>query len=70
MHRPCPNPWVRSNLKPPGSGLCHTESMPEGLRDYRRGDPLRWIAWKNQVMRWLRAMAWSHGNPSLVAHQI
>ena len=20
--------------------------MPEGLRDYRRGDPLRWIAWK------------------------
>jgi len=20
--------------------------MPEGLRDYRRGDPMRWIAWK------------------------
>ncbi|MBP7484333.1 MAG: DUF58 domain-containing protein [Aquabacterium sp.] len=24
----------------------HSEEMPEGLRDYRRGDPLRWIAWK------------------------
>ncbi len=24
----------------------HAESMPESLRDYRRGDPLRWIAWK------------------------
>ncbi|MGE5451855.1 MAG: DUF58 domain-containing protein [Acidobacteriota bacterium] len=23
-----------------------SEDMPEGLRDYRRGDPLRWIAWK------------------------
>ena len=26
------------------SGVSH--EMPEGLRDYRRGDPLRWIAWK------------------------
>ncbi len=23
-----------------------TAEMPEGLRDYRRGDPMRWIAWK------------------------
>lgn len=23
-----------------------SNDMPEGLRDYRRGDPLRWIAWK------------------------
>lgn len=23
-----------------------SSDMPEGLRDYRRGDPLRWIAWK------------------------
>lgn len=23
-----------------------SSEMPEGLRDYRRGDPLRWIAWK------------------------
>ena len=23
-----------------------SNEMPEGLRDYRRGDPLRWIAWK------------------------
>lgn len=24
----------------------HSTEPPEGLRDYRRGDPLRWIAWK------------------------
>lgn len=23
-----------------------SSEMPQGLRDYRRGDPLRWIAWK------------------------
>lgn len=24
----------------------HPADMPDGLRDYRRGDPVRWIAWK------------------------
>lgn len=24
----------------------HSTEPPEGLRDYRRGDPVRWIAWK------------------------
>ncbi len=24
----------------------HSTEPPEGLRDYRRGDPMRWIAWK------------------------
>lgn len=24
----------------------HSPEPPEGLRDYRRGDPMRWIAWK------------------------
>jgi uncharacterized protein (DUF58 family) len=24
--------------------------LPEGLRDYRRGDPVRWIAWKKSSL--------------------
>lgn len=27
-----------------------TSEMPEGLRDYRRGDPMRWIAWKKSSL--------------------
>lgn len=26
------------------------QELPEGLRDYRRGDPVRWIAWKKSSM--------------------
>lgn len=26
------------------------QEMPEGLRDYRRGDPVRWIAWKKSSL--------------------
>lgn len=28
----------------------HGQDMPEGLRDYRRGDPVRWIAWKKSSL--------------------
>lgn len=27
----------------------HHEEAPEGLREYRQGDPLRWIAWKKST---------------------
>ncbi len=28
----------------------HGQDLPEGLRDYRRGDPVRWIAWKKSSL--------------------
>lgn len=29
--------------------VAHNTEMPQGLRPYRRGDPLRWIAWKKST---------------------
>ncbi|MDE1999104.1 MAG: DUF58 domain-containing protein, partial [Burkholderiales bacterium] len=43
---PLPTPMSQQQSDHLQEKARHSEAMPEGLRDYRRGDPLRWIAWK------------------------
>ena len=43
---PLPSPIGQQQADRTQERVRHSEEMPEGLRDYRRGDPLRWIAWK------------------------
>jgi len=47
MHAPgLPSPQSLSAPEQTTRPAAVSSEMPEGLRDYRRGDPLRWIAWK------------------------
>lgn len=43
---PLPQPHGAEVSERAQTAARHSDEMPEGLRDYRRGDPLRWIAWK------------------------
>ena len=37
------------NPNPSAAAQARDADMPEGLRDHRRGDPLRWVAWKKST---------------------
>lgn len=43
---PLPDLAGHDSREPQPATLARDADMPEGLRDYRRGDPLRWVAWK------------------------
>ncbi len=44
---PLPDLPAQNAMEPHAqAALARDADMPEGLRDHRRGDPLRWVAWK------------------------
>jgi uncharacterized protein (DUF58 family) len=47
-----PLPTLGDQVAPEGQALRshRTDEMPESLRDYRRGDPTSWIAWKKSSL--------------------
>jgi uncharacterized protein (DUF58 family) len=53
-----PGPAVRSSPVGQSSRSHRADDMPQSLRDYRRGDPSSWIAWKKSSL----SMA-AHGAP-------
>lgn len=46
---PLPELPGRDSREPQATAQARDADMPEGLRDHRRGDPLRWVAWKKST---------------------
>lgn len=46
---PLPDLPGQSDLSQATATQARDADMPEGLRDHRRGDPLRWVAWKKST---------------------